>query len=84
MNESVVVGYQTFVSDSPDEFGAVRAVSDSGQSMTVYVENAGEFILPVEAVISVQSAKVTFDRQKLEPRVREAIAHAHDAEWQKV
>lgn len=79
MNDSIV-GFQAFVADSPDEFGAVRAVADDGRTMTVYVENAGEFVVPAEAVLSVQYQKVTFDRLKLEPRVRDAIAHAHDAE----
>ena len=48
--------------------------------MTVYVENAGDFQVPVDAVISVQSQKVTLDCKKLEPTLRAAIGHAHHAE----
>ena len=47
---------------------------------SVYVENAGDFQVPVDAVVSVQSEKVTFDCRKLEPGLRSAIGHAHDAE----
>jgi hypothetical protein len=46
----------------------------------VYVENAGDFYVPIESVVSVQSEKVTFDCKKLDPRLRAAIGHAHDAE----
>jgi len=78
--ERIVVGYQTFVSDGGEEFGAVRAVSHNGQELTVYVENVGEFVVPIGAVSAVHSHKVIFDCKKLEPRLRIAIGHAHDAE----
>lgn len=80
MRERIEIGFQTFVNDSPEEFGAVRAVSPDGHSLTVYVENAGDFTVPASAVVSVQSEKVTFDCGKLEPRLRAAIGHAHDRE----
>jgi hypothetical protein len=80
MTERIQVGFQTFVSDGEEEFGAVREISRDGRELTVYVENAGEFIVPVGAVVSVQSEKVTFDCKKLDKRLRSAIGHAHDAE----
>lgn len=81
MKEKIQVGFQTFVSDGgPEEFGAVREISRDGHLLTVYVENGGEFQVPVSAVVSVQSEKVTFDCGKLEPRLRAAIGHSHDAE----
>lgn len=81
MSEAIQVGFQTFVSDGgPEEFGAVREISRDGRQITVYVENAGDFRIPVDAVLSVQSEKVTFDCKKLEPKLRAAIGHAHDAE----
>jgi hypothetical protein len=51
-----------------------------GRRVTVYVENAGDFHVPVDAVVSVHSQKVTFDCKKLEPTLRAAIGHANDAE----
>jgi hypothetical protein len=44
------------------------------------VENAGDFVVPLNVVASVHSNKVILDGKKLEARLREAIAHAHDAE----
>jgi hypothetical protein len=80
MSEEIEVGYQTFVDDSPEEFGAVRDVSPDGKTVTVYVENAGDFVVPVGAAVSVQSEKVTFACRQLEPKLRRAIGHAHDRE----
>jgi hypothetical protein len=80
MSERIRVGFQTFVSDSPEEFGAIRDIARDGSQLTVYVENAGEFYVPMNAVMSVQSEKVTFDCKKLDASLRAAIGHAHDAE----
>jgi hypothetical protein len=80
MSEKIEVGYQTFVSDSTDDFGAIREISRDGKQVTVYVENAGDFQVPITSVVSVQSEKVTFDCRKLDRRLRVAIGHAHDAE----
>jgi len=81
MREHIEVGYQAFVSDGSEEFGAVRQVSPNGQpELVVYVENAGDFIIPLEAVSAVHSQKVIFECGKLDPRLRRAIGHAHDAE----
>ena len=75
---SIEVGSPAFVSDGDDAFGAVRAVSPS--SLTVYVENAGEFRIPLDAVEGVHFGKVVLTCHKLDRRLREAIGHAHDAE----
>jgi hypothetical protein len=80
MTERIEVGFQTFVSDGPETFGAVRAISPNGKELTVFVENAGDFVVPLTAVASVQSEKVTFDCKKLDHKLRKAIGHAHDAE----
>ena len=78
MRETIEVGYQTFVADGDEEFGAVRDVSPDG--LVVYVENAGEFRVPLDAVQAVHAQKVIFDCGKLDRRLRRAIGHAHDAE----
>jgi hypothetical protein len=42
MREVIEVGYQAFVSDGGEEFGAVRQVSPNGRpELVIYVENAG-------------------------------------------
>ena len=76
--QQVEVGYQTFVADGGEEFGAVREVSRDG--LVVYVENAGEFEVPWNAVRSVHFQKVILDCDKLDPRLLAAIGHAHDSE----
>jgi hypothetical protein len=80
MSERIEVGFQTFISDAVEEFGAVRSISHDGKRLTVYVENAGEFVVPASAVVSVQSEKVTFACDKLDADLRRAIGHAHDRE----
>jgi hypothetical protein len=74
----IEVGFQTFVSDGGEEFGAVRDVSS--RDVTVYVENAGEFRVPLAAVEAVHFGKVIFACDKLDAKLRRAIGHAHDAE----
>ena len=78
MREPIEIGYQAFVSDGGEEFGAIREVAPD--ALVVYVENAGEFRIPLEAVSAVHSQKVIFDCAKLDGRLRHAIGHAHDAE----
>jgi hypothetical protein len=81
MKEKIEVGFQTFVSDGGEEFGAIREVAPGGRpEVVIYVENAGEFTVPIDAVQSVHSEKVIFDCSKLDIRLRRAIGHAHDAE----
>jgi hypothetical protein len=76
-NAPIEEGYEVFLSDHDKPFGAVRVVSPQ---LIVYVENAGEFTVPLEAVSAVHAQKVVVDRAKLDRKLRQAIAHAHDAE----
>ena len=81
MQEAIEVGYQVFVADGGEEVGAVRQVAPDGQpELVIYVENAGDFVVPFAAVKAVHFQKVILDCGKLESRLRRAIGHAHDAE----
>ena len=81
MPGTIEVGYQTFVSDSDAAFGAVRQVAPHGRpELVIYVENAGDFVVPLAAVEAVHAQKVILDCGKLNPDLRTAIGHAHDAE----
>jgi hypothetical protein len=81
MQEKIEVGFQAFVADGGEEFGAVRAVHTHGRGeLVIYVENAGVFTVPIDAVEAVHSGKVILNCAKLEKRLRSAIGHAHDAE----
>jgi hypothetical protein len=81
MQEAIEIGYQTFVSDGGEEFGAVREVSPNGRpELVIYVENAGDFVVPLSAVAAVHSQKVILNCGKLEHRLRQAIRRAREAE----
>ncbi len=81
MKEHIEVGYQTFASDGGAGFGAVREIAPKGRpEIVIYVENAGDFVVPLSAVKAVHSQKVILDCSKLEPRLLQAIGHAHDVE----
>jgi hypothetical protein len=81
MPSQIAVGDQTFIYDGGEEFGAVRQVAPGGRfEIVIYVENAGEFVVPLEAVKSVHSGKVILDYSRLDHRLQQAIDHAHDAE----
>ena len=81
MRENIEVGYQTFVSDGGEEFGAVRQVAPHGRpELVIYGENGGDFVVPLDAVEAVHAQKVILNCRKLDRRLREAIGHAHDAE----
>ncbi len=82
MNSSnIQVGFQVFVSDGGQELGAVRQVAPFGRpELEIYVENAGDFVVPLSAVASVHSNKVILEYKKLSPELQRAVSHAHDAE----
>jgi len=71
----IEVGYQAFAQGSEEEFGAVRQVRP--QDLVVYIEDAGDTIVPLSAVTDVIEGKVIVDIQKLDEGVRRAIANAH-------
>ena len=81
MLEQIQEGFEVFLADGEHAFGAVRQVAPRGRNeLTVYVENAGDFFVPLEAVQAVHSQKVIVDSSKLDIRLRRAIGRAHDAE----
>jgi hypothetical protein len=84
-NEPVQEGFEVFVSDDDKAFGAVRQVRPHGRSeLVVYVENAGDFTIPLGVIEAVHSQKIIVDCDKLDHRLRKAIGHAHDAEDPKI
>jgi hypothetical protein len=66
------------VHDGEKAFGAVRHVSKD--EITVYVENAGDFCIPLSAVKDVEDERVVLDGSKLDKELRRAIGHAHEGE----
>ena len=81
MRDQIQEGFEVFLADGQHAFGAVRQVAPHGRpELVVYVENAGDFFVPFEAVEAVHSQKVILTLRKLDARLRRAIGHAHDAE----
>ncbi|MGA7673929.1 MAG: hypothetical protein WCA78_02655 [Rhizomicrobium sp.] len=78
MEEPIREGFDVFVHDGDKAFGAVRQVLP-GQ-LVIYVENAGDFVVPLSAVVEVQAEKVVLNCARLEHRLRRAIGHAHEGE----
>jgi hypothetical protein len=76
--EKIREGFDAFVHDAGKSFGAVREVGRG--RIVVYVENAGDFTIPLSAVKEVHDDKVILDCGKLDIDLRRAIGHAHEAE----
>lgn len=76
-DEKIREGFDVFVHDAGESFGAVRDVGHG--RIVVYVENAGDFTVP-SAVREVHDEKVVLDCGKLDIDLRRAIGHAHEAE----
>lgn len=78
---NIEIDFQVFISDGGQAIGAVRQVAPFGRpELDIYVENAGDFTVPITAIASVHANKVILDASKLDPKLRRAIGHAHDAE----
>ncbi|HVV26549.1 MAG TPA: hypothetical protein VHC40_01140 [Rhizomicrobium sp.] len=78
MPESIREGFDVFLHDGEKAFGAVRQVRKS--ELVVYIENGGDFEIPLNAVIDAHSEKVILDSRKLDPKLKEAIRRAHTGE----
>jgi hypothetical protein len=80
-HEAIQEGFDVCVHDGDKAFGAVRQVSPRGRpELVIYVENAGDFTVPLSAVMAVDDKKVVLNFGKLEYRLRRAIGHAHEGE----
>jgi hypothetical protein len=78
MSEKIEEGFVVFIADGAEGVGAVEQVGAT--SITVYVENAGEFEVPRSAIKDVHSQKVILDPKRLDRGFLDAIGHQHDRE----
>ncbi len=78
MTQKIEQGFMAFLVDGKDGIGAVREVTPT--SLTLYIENAGEFAVPLSAVKDVHSQKVLLKPELLDKRLLKAIGHVHDSE----
>lgn len=80
MREQISEGFMVFVADGEDGIGSVREIRHGLPELVIYIENAGDFVVPVSAVKAVHSDKVVLNFDRLDLRLRNAIRHARDSE----
>ncbi|HJW07809.1 MAG TPA: hypothetical protein VJ527_15060 [Rhodanobacter sp.] len=80
MREQINEGSLVFVADGTEGIGSVREIRHGLPELLVYIENAGDFVVPMSAVKAVHSGKVVLDFDHLDLRLRHAIRHARDSE----
>jgi hypothetical protein len=78
MHEKIREGFDVFLHDGEKSFGAVRQVRKD--AILVYVENAGDFEIPLSAVKDAEAEKVILNAHLLDPKLRDAILRAHTGE----
>lgn len=76
--ERVREGFDVFIHDGEKSCGAVREVRREG--LVIYVENGGDFLVPLSAIKDVHSEKVILDGAKLDMKLKEAIRRARSGE----
>lgn len=77
-SEAIQEGFDVFVHDGAKAFGAVRHVSP--HDITVYIEDAGDFVVPRSAIADAHSEKVILNYAKLDAKLKAAIDRAHSRE----
>jgi hypothetical protein len=46
----IEIGDQVYVVEGGEKFGAVRGYMPQANALVIYIENAGDFVVPLEAV----------------------------------
>jgi hypothetical protein len=80
IKKQIEVGFQVFAKDGGDEVGAVRDLCGQRPEILVYVENAGEFAVPLSAIKAVHFQKVILEVNRLPADMQAALRRAHEAE----
>lgn len=71
-------GFMAFLAEGEEGIGAIRATFPD--SIVLYIENEGEFVLPLSVVTKVHDGKVVLDAKSLPVALLDAVGHAHDRE----
>ena len=77
--KDIEIGDMAFFVDGGSALGAVRKITDA--SVTIYVENAGEFQIPFSAIDSTHSHKIILLQNMMTETFLTATRHAHDGEY---
>lgn len=76
--ETIKEGFDVFVHDGEKAFGAVRQVTP--HDITIYIEDAGDFVISRDAIRDVHDEKVVLNYARLSEGLRKAIDRAHKDE----
>jgi hypothetical protein len=80
-SERIQEGFDVFIHDGDKAVAAVRQVFPGGKpEIVIYVENAGDFVVPMTAVKDVHEEKVVLSRAMLSLELKQALGHSHDVE----
>ena len=63
--DQIETGFMAFLAEGREGIGAVR--SKTADRIVIYVENAGEFVVPMSAVRAVHDQKVMLNPDALVP-----------------
>jgi hypothetical protein len=77
-NFQVSVGDQVFLEEGGEEIGAVRKVAKD--HLVIYVEAAGDFVVPGPGVKAAHDGKVVLAADQLDPKLLDAARSAHEGE----
>jgi hypothetical protein len=77
MHQRIEEGFDVFLHDGDGNVGAARKVRP--HELVIYIENAGDIIVPMDAVKDAESEKVILDSNKLSPKLLEAIRARENA-----
>ena len=70
--------FMVFIGRGQEGVGAVREVLPD--KLVIYVENAGEFLVPRSATQDVHDKKVILAPASVDRRLLDAVRHMHDSE----
>jgi hypothetical protein len=73
--EQIQQDFQVYFHDGEVAFGAVRQVRRD--EIVIYVENGGDFTVPLSAVRDVHDEKVILDSTRIGHDLKQAIGQAH-------
>lgn len=74
----VQIGDHLFLEEGGEEIGAVRKVAPD--HLVVYVEAAGDFVVPGPWVRAAHDGKVVLDPARVDETLLAAAGHAHEHE----